>query len=206
MPAATALKEREEIVRRRKEHESFAHISREMAIAYATVRNVWHHYQNTGQLEPSYERCSHRGVRKKQDVYEKAIEFKRAHPSWGAGLIWVELAELFEEEELPSLRSLQRWFHRAGLVKRESQDKRPQIQLSRGEKPHEVWAMDAKEQMTLADGTHASWLVISDEGSGALLHGELFPHQALESGESSSRQKESPRGVRDMGTPAEDTG
>jgi hypothetical protein len=32
-----------------------------------------------------------------------------------------------------------------------------------------VWAVDAKEQIRLADGTWGSWLVVSDEASGAIL-------------------------------------
>jgi transposase-like protein len=180
MPAATAIKKREEIVRRRQEGTSFARIARDMSMSYHTVRNVWRHYDRTGQLEPAYDACVHTGVRKDPAIYEKAIEFKRAHPTWGSGLIWVELAELFAEEALPSVRTLRRWFHRAGLVDREEKDKRPRLSIVRGQAAHEVWAMDAKEQMSLADGSKASWLLISDEGSGAMLHGTFFPYQSLD--------------------------
>ena len=180
MPAATPIKKREEIVRRQQAGESFAQIAREMSMSYHTVRNVWRYCKRTGQLEPAYDRCVHEGVRKDKAIYEKAIEFKREHPTWGAGLIWVELADLFAEESLPSVRTLRRWFHRAGLVVQEGKDKRPKVSIVRGQDAHEVWTMDAKEQMTLGDGSKASWLIISDEGSGAMLHGTLFPYQSLE--------------------------
>ncbi len=188
MPSATPLKQREEIVAMRQKGASFAHISREMSMSYRTVYNVWQHFEQTGCLEPAYDRCAHRGIRKDPRIYAKAIEFKQAHPRWGAGLIWVELAEHFPENELPSIRTLQRWFHRGGVASQAPADKRPPIHVVRGETAHEVWAMDAKEQMTLADGTKASWLIISDEGSGAILHGDLFPHKPMDSGESHAGQ------------------
>lgn len=181
MPAATPMEQRQEIMDRRQEGESFAHISREMSISYHTVRSVWHHYERTGQLEPAYERCVHSEVRKEQAIYEQAIEFKREHPSWGAGLIWVELADLFPEEDLPSERTLQRWFHRAGVASEKVKVQSAQVYVERGKEVHQVWAMDAKEQMTLANGTKASWLIISDEASGAVLHTELFPRGSVDS-------------------------
>lgn len=180
MPAATPLEQRQEIVERRQKGERFADIARQMSMSYRTVRSVWQHYERSGRLEPAYDRCAHRGVRKDIAIYEKAIEFKREHSTWGAGLIWVELADLFPEEDLPSVRTLQRWFHRGGVASREPKDKRPQISVLRGKEAHDVWAMDAKEQMSLGDGTKASWLIISDEGSGAILQGELFPHKSLD--------------------------
>lgn len=175
MPAATPLEQRQEIVYRREKGQSFAHISREMSISYYTVRNVWRHYQQSGQLAPAYDRCANRGIRKEQAIYEQALEFKREHPSWGAGLIWVELADLFPEEDLPAERTLQRWFHRGGVAADRVKVQSARVDVERGAEVHQVWAMDAKEQMRLADGTKASWLVISDEASGAVLHTELFP-------------------------------
>lgn len=171
---------REEIIRRREAGQTFAEIARQMTMSYATVRNVWGHYQRTGRIDPSYERCARRAVRKKPVIYERAVELKRRHPGWGAGLIWVELAEEFAEADLPSARSIQRWFHRAGVASRRRAGPGVRDQVVRGKRAHEVWALDAKEDMTLADGSSASWLLISDEGSGAVLHEALFPRETLE--------------------------
>src|SRR5687768_15853092 len=98
MPAATAMKIRQEIVKRRENGDSFAQIAREMRMSYATVRNVWQFYQKYQRLEPNYVACAKQEVRKAKAIYEQAIALKTAHPSWGAGLIWVELAESFEEK------------------------------------------------------------------------------------------------------------
>jgi hypothetical protein len=147
---------------------------------YGTVRNIWYHYQRTGHLIPNYEACAQSGVRKGQAIYERAVALKRLHPSWGAGLIWVELADEFRETELPSERTLQRWFHRAGLVEKRLKDRLPDGKVERGSAVHEVWALDAKEQMRLLDGSDASWVAITDEGSGALLQARAFPPQEVE--------------------------
>lgn len=180
MPVATAMKERQEIVKRREKGESFAQIAREMQISYATVRNVWQFYQKFQRLEPNYAACAKTEVRKAKAIYEQAIALKAAHPSWGAGLIWVELAEIFEESRLPSERSLQRWFHRAGLAQSLNKTKVARLEFKRGVAAHEVWAMDAKESIQLADGSYVSWLLISDEGSGAVLESSAFPPQEVE--------------------------
>lgn len=106
-------------------------------------------------------------MRQAAAIYEQAVAFKPAQPGWGAGLIWVELAERFNESALPSGRTLQRGFQRAGVASRQ-RDKTPQPTLRRGSKPDEGWAGDAKEQIGLQAGRYASWLTLSDEGSGAV--------------------------------------
>jgi transposase-like protein len=116
MPAAKGMAVRREIVNRREAGESLAQIGREVGVAYGTVRNVWRQYEEEGQLEPGYDRCRHTEVRKARAVYERAVEMKRAHPSWGAGLIRVELAEAVAGPDLPSKRTLQRWFRRGGVA------------------------------------------------------------------------------------------
>lgn len=182
MPAATKLKLRKEIIARRESGEQFSRIAGELEMSYATVRNVWHHYRKTGLLSPNYGACAHREIRKDKRIYERAIAYKQEYPSWGAGLIWVELVEEFAEADLPSERTLQRWFHRAGWVSKKPKDKLRDAKVQRGLQAHEVWAMDAKEQMHLLDARDASWLTIADEGSGAILEGIVFPPQTLDKG------------------------
>ena len=174
MPAATPIRIRRVIVERRASGESYAAIARDLAMPYVTVRGIDRHYQQTGQLEPSYEGCRQTGVRKPAAIYGQAVALKRAHPGWGAGLIWVELAEVFDEAALPSVRSLQRWFRRAGVAAARREPTQRET-VRRGKAAHEVWALDAKEQIELQDGRAVSWLTISDEGSGAILSTTLFP-------------------------------
>ena len=194
MPAALSIIQREEIVKRREEQQSFAHIAREMRVHYNTVWNVWQRYRQTGSVRPNYAACVHTDIRKDPAIYARAIALKQAHRGWGARLIWVELAEEFAEEDLPNERTLQRWFHRAGLVPGRAKDQREPVAIKRGQAAHETWAMDAKEEMQLADGSYASWLTISDEGSGAILHTDLFPHEEMDAGATAAGQSEYPAG------------
>lgn len=184
MPAALPRKIRKAIIERRQAGDSFAAISRELEVYYGTVRNICDHYHQTGHLQPNYQACAQEGVRKDPAIYQRAIELKQLHPGWGAGLIWVELAEEFAENDLPCERSLQRWFHRAGLVEKQGKDLRPEGKIQRGKQVHEVWALDAKEQIQLANGDFASWVAMTDEASGAMLEARAFPPEEMESGAS----------------------
>jgi hypothetical protein len=134
-------------------------------------------------LAPNYDACGHRAVRKAAAIYEQAVALKAAHPKWGAGLIRTELADTFAPAQLPSDRTLPRWFKRAG-VQKPPQDRAPRQFVKRGNAAHEVWALDAKEEVQLADGSYVSWLTVVDEGSGAILATMLFPPQTLDEGRS----------------------
>ncbi len=157
MPAAIAMSVREEIVRRRQEHESFRQIAHDLRVSYNATRRIWAQFQAEGQVEAHYERCRPPAVRKGERVHEQALSLRRLHPRWGAGLIRLELRAQFPAEALPSERTLQRWFRRArvGLLSP------PRPRVKQGQQPHAVWAMDAKERMRLADGSSASWLTIT---------------------------------------------
>lgn len=179
MPAALTMYERQEIIARRDQGESLADIARSLRRSYDAIRRIYQQYVKTGCLAPAYDRCKHNKVRHDPAIYEAAVAMKVAHSSWGAGLIWTELCEQYGEEGLPSKRTLQRWFRREGIQK-PRRDQRPNVKVKRGQVPHEVWALDAKEDIQLADGTYVSWLTITDEGSGAILSATLFPHSALE--------------------------
>lgn len=204
MPAATSMVEREEIIRRQQVGETYQQIANEMRLPYMTVRGICKHYERSGKVQPNYEACAKSGVRKDVAIYERAIQLKQAHPRWGAGLIWVELAEEFAEEQLPSERTLQRWFHRAGVAGRVVSEKREVSKVQRGQVAHEVWAMDAKEEIQLGDGTYASWLVISDEASGSILHTDVFPLQTVGNYPGVANPQQHPDGSGDMGMSTKD--
>lgn len=187
MPAALSLYQRRELVQRHQQGESFASISRSLGVAYATVRNLYRRYRETGQLSPAYTNCSHTQVRHAEALYAQAVALKQAHPTWGAGLIWTELADHFAPEQLPSKRTLQRWFRRAKLQP-PPRDQVPKGRVQRGKIPHAVWALDAKEDIQLADGSYVSWLTLTDEASGAILNAVLFPHSQMDDPRPSSGQ------------------
>ena len=204
MPAALSIREREKIVAMREQGDSFRKIASHLSRDYETVRRIYQRYEQSGELKPFYDKCRHQTIRKARAIYEAAIAFKKAHPGWGAGLIRLELAEEFEEADLPVERTLQRWFRQAG-VQRPALERSPRPFPNRGKRAHEVWAMDAKEQIELADGNCVSWLTVTDEGSGAILGAFLFPHQTLDDNRADTGQGSPTRSDAILGSPGEDT-
>jgi transposase len=199
MPAATALSTRREIVQRHQRGEKFKTIADELRVSYGTVRTIWRQFEQHGHVNPAYERCRHTAIRKPQAICEQGVALKRAHPGWGAGLIRLELADQFAASELPSQRTLQRWFRQVGLSP-STAERRARTKVQRGQYPHEVWALDAKEDIQLADGSYISWLIITDEASGAILTAVVFPHSTVGHSQSVSGQSGS-RGQHDaLGT------
>jgi hypothetical protein len=201
MPAALSIRERQVVIEMRERGHSFREIATELKRDYETVRKIYHRYVQSGQIAP---RCKQPGIRGNEAVYQRAIQLKQAHPQWGAGLIWVELAAAFDEAELPSERTLQRWFRRGG-VQNPAPERKPRPFAARGKRAHEVWAMDAKEQVELADGSFVSWLTMTDEGSGAILDAFLFPPQTLGENRSPARESRPARPDDLLGASREDT-
>jgi len=179
MPSAIANEIRREIIARHEGGETLRSIRESSGMSYETVKHLWQHWQQYGQVEPRYERAREHKIRGEQAVYEAAVAFKDAQVGWGAKLILIKLAQM-GHDRLPSARTLQRWFRRAGVSRSAKVRQRNQPYVERGQQVHEVWAVDAKEHMQLSDGRWASWLLISDEASGAVLHGEVFPPALLD--------------------------
>src|SRR5207302_5506378 len=90
---------------------------------------------------------------------------RRPHPPGTAAAV--------PRPECPPPRTLQRWLRRAGLTP-------PAAVLSqhpavgRAAEPHQVWQMDAAEQLKLSGGGRFCWLRLADECSGAILATALF--------------------------------
>ncbi len=98
-------------------------------------------------LAPAYEHCGWQRSWPNQELYHDAVELRRQHAAWGAGLIRVILQEHWPQQPLPSTRTLQRWFARAGLGP--APKGRQPHSHQRARRPHEVWQMDAVEQLHL---------------------------------------------------------
>ena len=179
MPSPIANPIREAIVQRHQKGESLRSISDELNLSYETVKNVWQHWSKTGRIEPNYQQAKTRGTRQFQVRYEQAIQLKRDHPRWGAQLIQLELDSL-SEARLPSIRTLQRWFREAGVSRSATIHQQRVKTVQRGQTVHQVWAVDAKEAIQLQDGSWASWLVITEEASGAILTTSVFPPAELD--------------------------
>jgi transposase len=153
-----------------------------MRVPPATVRNWWQRFRREGEagLQTRYQHCGPQGPKAGPAVHRAAVAMKREHPTWGAGLIRLELQKQFPDQALPQVRAIQRWFQKAGLQPLRA--KHPPVERQRAREPHEVWEVDAKERMHRADGSPTSVLSVTDEASGALLGATPFPPVSLESG------------------------
>jgi transposase len=171
---------REQIVQRHQQGEPLTAIAEDLNRPYKTVRQWWRRFRNEGApgLQTRYHNCGPRGPKTAPAIHTAALTMKREHPTWGAGLIRVQLLEQFPGQGVPKIRGIQRWFHAAGLQPRRA--KRPPRERDRAQEPHAVWQMDAKEQMRLADGTGTCVLTVADEASGAVLRLAPFPPVAVD--------------------------
>ena len=117
MPAAIPLPVRQVILKRWQKGESVASLADELNLSVRTVRNLVHRFTERGPsgLEPDYGRCATNTMPTNTDEFQKAIEMRAQHPTWGGGLIRVLLQEQ-GHESCASERTLQRWFERSTLL------------------------------------------------------------------------------------------
>lgn len=141
-----------------------------------TVRRLYSGFSSHGKeaILPDYDRCgASQPNRTSSQLLGEASQFREQHPTWGAPLIRVMMGHRHQGCRLPSARTLQRWFQENELPAAPP-GHRPALNDGRAEQPHQVWQMDAAEQVPLARGKRASWLRIVDEWTGAVLDTAVF--------------------------------
>jgi transposase len=182
MPAAVPVPIRRAMFRRWQQGTTAAELSRSFGIAPRTVRGLLRRWRQRGEdgLAPDPPRPPDRAPTHDHPAFGPALLLRRQHPRWGAGLIRVYLAKQ-GLAPLPGVRTLQRWFRRAGLAPAPA-GRRPDSEGRRAAAPHEIWQVDAAEEIHLGGGGSACWLRVVDEFTGAVLHTAVFPPRALEFG------------------------
>jgi tetratricopeptide (TPR) repeat protein/transposase len=111
---------RQVILKRWQKGESVASLADELKLSVRTVRNWVHRFAERGQnglapLAPDYGRCATNALPTHSDEFQKAIEMRKQHPTWGGGLIRVLLQEQGHDGSA-SERTLQPWFQRSTLA------------------------------------------------------------------------------------------
>lgn len=182
MPAPIPLPVRQLIFKRWRKGESVAILAEELKLSVRTVQHLLRRFAERGQdaLEPDYAHCATNKLPTGSDCFRKAMQMRKQHPGWGSGLIRVLLQEQ-GDDACPSERTLQRWFRRS-LLSPAPPGRRPGSDAHRACHPHDVWQMDAVDQLHLAKGQQVSWLRLVDECSGGVLQATIFPPALLESG------------------------
>ena len=184
MPQAIPVPIREKIVKLKKRGKTIEAIAEQLELSFSTVRQIWRRYRDKGEegLAINYQCCGRRGIRSPQFVSKQAIKLRTEHPKWGAGLIRVVMQQKWPDLQIPSERTLQRWFLAQGLSKRKNRYLTQN--RTRANSVHEVWQMDAKERVALADKSQSSWMTITDERSGAIIASVIFPPRDMGEGRS----------------------
>ena len=124
-------------------------IATSLDLPCSTVRRLLQRFRRHGidGIPPDYRYLSVTEAAPSEMV-QTAVRLRREHPTWGAGLIRVQLLLEAPGRPVPSERTLQRWFVRADLSPAPA-GRPPGTNLARATAPHEIWQMDAKEHIRL---------------------------------------------------------
>lgn len=192
MAQALSLSLREHIYDLRESGMPLIDISTLLCTPYGTIKQLCRRFRNQGVsgLQPSYSNCgSGQSALREQKAH--FIALKKQHPTWGAPRLHLE-QQLMDKKmtlnsasddisssavapsnPLASMRSLNRWYRQASLTKPRKMGEH--LPIGRARAPHNIWEIDAKEQLILADGSPACYLTMVDEKSGAWLEAPVFP-------------------------------
>jgi len=176
MPAPVPLPVRRTLVRLSRQGRSAPDIARRLQLSERTVRHLVQRFRERGDddLRPSYSTTPVNAFA--AAVRREFVALRTEHPTWGAEFLRQRWLAAHPGEPAPAARTIRRWTQAA----RPPKSVRPRASApGRAQQVHEVWQVDAAEQMTLADGSGASWLRVADETSGAVLGTAVFPPQAL---------------------------
>jgi hypothetical protein len=180
MPCSTPVAIRRAVLRAAKNGAPVAVLAGRFHLPERTLRHLIQRFADQDDVTPAYQRCG-RSAAAPSPILEETLQLRRAHPSWGGGLIRVMLQDEHPHKQIPCTRTLQRWLRRSGEAVAPP-GRRPTSANSRARQPHECWQVDAAEQKRLKSGPLISWLRVVDECSGAVLKTVVFPPRELESG------------------------
>lgn len=199
MPASLPVPVRQTLWQRWQHGDSVAKLAAELQLSQRTVRHLVRRFRQRGAeaLAPDYARCATKKIPVESVSFQKAVEMRHQHPRWGGGLIRVMLQEA--DEPCPCVRTLQRWF-RNGKLSPAPPGRRTAREKQRAHCPHEIWQMDAVDQLRLASGARVSWLRLVDECSGAVLKTVIFPPRLLGSGAAHRGARDAAPGFFGVGT------
>lgn len=147
-------------------------------LSRSSVYGLVRRYKEKNLLAADYSACGR--PRTTARIYRAARYLKYLHRSWGAPLIRALLQARYGE--VPSTRTMQRWFKAAKLT--EPREKRPVQSRARAGEIHGCWQIDAKERLP----AKACYLTIVDEYSGACLAAPVFSLFKDQSGTASRDQ------------------
>jgi transposase len=185
MGQAKEISLRQKVVTDRQMGESYQCLSVRYGLSYLTVRRWCQRHTLYGEagLVPSYQKCGRR-VKAEACLHFRFVRLMaHLHPTWGMPFIVCRIRQKYPELALQTPRHYQRRIRRKfGTLPAPTLPKT--AREDRARQPHEVWQVDAKERITLADGSgaEACFLNFTDEKTSGLLKAVSFPPGADLSG------------------------
>lgn len=173
MGQAIAMAVREQFIRLKDQGYSLSVISEQLGLRYGTACKLSAQFKREGNLSVHYQHCGSKNRKTDPLLVRASLWLRRLHPGWGAPFIRLQLVRRYGAEGVARSRTLQRWFVACKLTKPRQQVHLPRIGTAKA--VHNIWQVDAKEKLTLADGTEACYLTLVDEHSGAGLAALVFP-------------------------------
>lgn len=177
MPRAIPMALRKSVIDQCKKGISKTQIALNLGIGRTSVHKMLQMYEEQGDagLLPNYGNCGRNRPGPDDLIYRSVRCFRTWHPKWGADKIKAELHRLRPTLNLPSTKTLYRWFHWNQQIT--SRSRLPAAPRQWAKSLHEGWQIDAKEQMQTQDGKKSCWLNIVDEHSGTVIDPPVFPLQ-----------------------------
>jgi hypothetical protein len=175
MGKAKSVAVRHSIIEIYESGQTLVSIATEQGLSYGCVQQLCTRYKILGSsgLKPQYSQCGKPYPDNNDFVYRAVKCLRTWHPRWGAGKIRAELLASRPQLIVPHIRTIQRWF--VHNKQNKCRDKQPRERKTWGKYPHEVWEIDAKEEIQTLEGRNNCWLNIKDEYTGAVIDPVVFP-------------------------------
>jgi len=176
MPKSLSMATRLSIIEHHQKGENISSLSRKFKINRGTIRELIKRHKEEGAegLRPKYEFCGKKRPDEEDFIFRAVRCFRAWHPGWGAEKIRCELRLRDKNIKLPSVRTMNRWFHWNNQISVSLKSTLPISENKKAKALHEVWQIDAKEEMVLIDGSKNCWLNIVDEFSGMVIQPSVF--------------------------------
>ena len=147
-----------------------------------TVRHFLHevHQRGDDALRCHYDTQPHHACALPEGVRDQVLALALEHPTWGGPFLLLQFGRLQPQTPLPSVRTVQRWL-RPLRPQPAAPGRRPPRPQRTAQGPHDLWQVDAVDQLRLASGELVSWMRIADEYTGAFLGTRVFPLRPFQS-------------------------
>ena len=179
MGQAKTLDVRLRVIQMKHSKQTNSQISAVLGIGIGSVKNYWKRYLAEGEfgLSTHYSRCGRLVSLCKEKSYRLVRLVKHLHPSWGLPYVLIKIKEKYPDIELQSVRQYQRRLWK-GIGKPPKGSIPTGVIEDHSRIAHDGWQVDAKEQLTLQDGSVGCYLTIVDEATGSFLAARAFPPES----------------------------